>query len=288
MTMPAVTNIIALINSNMKAFTNSEYKVAELVLKDPKSVIYTSITDMADQAQVGEATVLRFCRKLGFKGYQSFKVTLAQGVEKADEMYKELYEEITKNDSEEEVCKKVLSKSTMALNQTFDLLDYNAIRKAVDFMIKANRILFFGVGGSCVTALDAKARFMRITPKVDMVSDNHLQAMQASLLTKKDVAIAFSHSGSTKDTVDILKTAKSTGAKTVCITHFSKSPITNYADVVLLIGVNENPFQGGAMATKIAQLYLIDILYTEYFRKTAEASSINKEKTASIITDKLY
>lgn len=286
--MVDVTNVVALINSHMNAFTNSELKVAEFILKDPKPVIYTSITDIAYQVKVGEATVLRFCRKLGFKGYQSFKLTLAQGLEKADEMYKELYDEITKNDSEEEVCKKILNKSILSLNETFDLIDYKSIKKVVNYMIKAERIFFFGVGDSAVTAMDAKARFIRVTNKADAVMDSHFQSMQASLLTKKDLAIAFSHSGSTKDTVEILKKAKKCGAKTVCITHFSKSPITNYADELLLIGVNENPLQGGAITSKIAQLYLIDILYVYYYMMTAQESIFNKEKTAEAITDKLY
>ncbi len=83
--MTTITNVVALINSNMNAFTNSELKVAQLILKDPKPVIYASITDVAYQAQVGEATVLRFCKKLGFKGYQGFKIILAQSLEKTDE-----------------------------------------------------------------------------------------------------------------------------------------------------------------------------------------------------------
>lgn len=286
--MVDVINIVALINSHINAFTNSELKVAELVLKDPKPIIYTSITDVAYQAQVGEATVLRFCRKLGFKGYQSFKLTLAQGMEKADEMYKELYDEITKNDSEEEICKKVLNKNILSLNETFDLIDYKSIKRVVNYMIKAERIYFFGVGDSAVTALDAKARFMRVNNKVDAIMDSHFQSMQASLLTKNDIAIAFSNSGSTKDTVDILKMAKKSGAKTVCVTHFSKSPITNYADELLLIGANQSPLQGGSITSKIAQLYLIDMLYVSYYLKTAQESVSNKEKTAEAISDKLY
>jgi DNA-binding MurR/RpiR family transcriptional regulator len=282
------TNVVALINSNMNAFTNSELKVAEFILKDPKSVIYTSITDIAYQVQVGETTVLRFCRKLGFKGYQGFKITLAQGLEKTDEMYKELYDEITKNDSESDICKKVLNKGTLSLNETFDLIDYESFRRVLNYMIKAEKIFFFGVGDSAVTAMDAKARFMRVTNKTDAVMDSHFQSMQASLLTKKDLAIAFSYSGSTKDTVEILKAAKKSGAKTVCVTRFSKSPITNYADELLLIGVNENPLQGGAITSKIAQLYLIDILYVNYYIMTAQESFSNKEKTAESIVEKLY
>jgi len=112
--------------------------------------------------------------------------------------------------------------------------------------------------------------------------------MVASLMGSDEVAVGFSYSGSTKDTVDVMKLAKNAGAKTICITRFAKSPITQYADVVLLVGAKEGPLQGGALSTKMAQLYMIDIIYAEYFRRNSELAKENKEKTSSSISDKMY
>ncbi len=286
--MSSKVNVIPLINTNYNVFTKSEKKVAEMVLKDPKEALYTSITDLAEHCSVGETTVLRFCRKLGFTGYQSFKMTLAQSIQSEDDMVKQLSDEITKEDSLRDVCKKVMNTDIAAINETFDLINYEDIQIAIEFLVMARRIVFFGVGSSAITAHEAKNKFMRIAPYVDFTYDSHSQAMVASLMNEEEVAIAFSYSGSTKDTADVLKIAKNSGAKTICITRFAKSPITQYSDVVLLCGAKEGPFQGGALSTKMAQLYLVDILYAEYFRRNIEKARLNKEKTAQAISDKLY
>lgn len=281
-------NVIPLINTSYNTFTKSEKKVADIVLKNPKEALYTSITDLAERCEVGETTVLRFCRKLGFTGYQSFKMTLAQSIQSEGDVADQLTDEITKEDSLIDVCKKVMNTNIAAINETFDLINYEVLETAIDYMVKAKRIVFFGAGASGITAHEAKNKFMRIVPYVDFTYDSHTQAMVASLMSEDEVAIAFSYSGSTKDIVEVLKTARNAGAKTICITRFAKSPITQYSDIVLLSGAKEGPLQGGALSTKMAQLYLVDILYAEYFRRNIEKSRLNKEKTAEAISDKLY
>ena len=281
-------NVLPIINTSYKTFTKSEKMVAELVVKDPRHILYSSITDLAYEAKVGETTVLRFCRKIGFNGYQSFKMTLAQSIQIDDGMSEQLSDEITKEDTLIEVSKKILNVNIGALNETFQLLDYRELKKAIDYLFYAKRIVFFGVGSSAVTACEAKNKFIRIRPNVEATFDAHIQSMIASLMDSEDIAVGFSYSGSTKDTVDVMKLAKNNGSKTICITRFAKSPITKYADVVLLVGAKEGPFQGGSLSTKMAQLYMIDILYTEYFRKNSELAKENKERTSSSISDKMY
>lgn len=281
-------NVLPLVNANYTAFTKSEKIVADMILKDPNYAIYTSITDLAEYCGVGETTVLRFCRKLGFNGYQSFKMTLALSIQSEDDMKGQLSSEITKDDSLMDLCRKILMTNIEAINETFELLNGEVLERAVDYMVKAKRIVFFGAGSSGITAQEAKNKFMRITPYVDVSYDSHTQSMIASLMNEEEVAVAFSYSGSTKDTIDVLKIAKNAGAKTICITRYAKSPITQFSDVVLLSGAKEGPLQGGALSTKMAQLFLMDILYAEYFRRNSGKSKINKDKTAEAISDKLY
>lgn len=280
-------NVLTLININYKNFTKAEQKVADYISKDPKQVLYASITDIAERCGVGDTSVFRFCRTLGFNGYHEFRMKLAQSINSDEGASVQLSEEINQNDTLEDVCKKILGTNTNVLNETLTLLNYDAIQLSVEYAKKAKRIRFFGVGSSAVTAHEAYIRFMRITPKVDFTYDAHMQSMAASLMTAEDLAIVFSFSGSTKDIIDILKTVKATNAKIICITRYTKSPVTQYADVVLLTGGKEGPFQGGALSTKIAQLYLLDILYVEYFRKTMEISKRNKGKTAEAVSSKL-
>ena len=279
-------DILALINSRYNNFTNTEKKVASYVLENTKDVIYMSITDLAEVCGVGESSVFRFCKTLKLRGYQEFKIALAHNAAIGNEM-PQISSKVTMEDTIEELSAKMLSANVSALTETHNLIDYNDVAKAVSLIIKGERIHFFGVGSSLITALEAKSKFMRVTNKTECTIDSHLQIMSASLMTKKDVAVLISYSGSTKDTIEVAKVAKENGATLIVITRFTKSPLTSYADITLLCGGNEGPLQGGSLTAKISQLYLLDLLYTEYFKLTSEESSANKESTANAVIEKM-
>jgi DNA-binding MurR/RpiR family transcriptional regulator len=245
-----------------------------------------SITDLADSCNVGESSVFRFCKTMNLKGYQEFKIALAHSISHEEET-PQLSGEITMQDTIGELSAKILSTNVSALTETFNLINENDISKAIDYMISAERIQFFGVGASLMTAMEAKNKFMRITNKTECSIDNHLQVMSAALMTEKDVAVLISYSGSTKDTIEVAKVAKERGAKIISITRFAKSPLTSNSDLTLLCGANEGPLQGGSLSAKISQLYLLDLLYAEYFKRTYKESIINKESTANAVLEKL-
>ncbi|EHQ60223.1 RpiR family transcriptional regulator [Paenibacillus dendritiformis C454] len=268
------------------SFTNTERKVADYILEHTRSVIYMSITDLADACDVGESSIFRFCKSLNFKGYQEFKIALAHSITVENEI-PQLTEQIGMDDTIEQVASKVLTTNVNAINETYDLLKADDIEKAIEYMVQAERIHFFGVGTSLITALEAKNKFMRITKKTECSFDSHLQMMSAALMTERDVAVMFSYSGSTKDTIEVAKKAKEKGARIISITRFVKSPLTTHSDVTLLCGANEGPLQGGSLSAKIAQLYLLDVLYVEYFKRTYQESIDNKESTANAVIEKL-
>ena len=115
-----------------------------------------------------------------------------------------------------------------------------------------------------------------------------MQSMVASMLTEKDLAIIISYSGSTKDSIHVAKTAKQAGAKVICISRFIKSPLTGYADITILCGANESPLQGGSTSAKMCLLYIIDLMYMEYYRRNYDISFENNQKTMSSVLEKLY
>lgn len=280
------SDLYTLIQKYNANFTKSERKIADYVLQNDRSVLNMSITDLAEQCGVGDTTVFRFCKTLKLGGYQSFKMLLAQAsVEK--ETVITLSDKVAINDSTSDVCSKLLEGSIQALTETYQLLHACEIAQAVSYFGSARLVHFFGVGSSGVTALEAKNKFCRILPNVCFIEDGHMQAMTAALLGPEDLAVAFSYSGSTKDTIEVLRLAKQRGAKTICVTHFAESPLTAYADLVLLCGGNEGPFQGGSMAAKISQLYLLDILYTEFFRKNDTSCDENKRLSTRAISDRM-
>lgn len=262
--------------------------MADYVTRQPQDVLYMSITDLAEKCGVGDTTVFRFCKTLKLNGYQDFKMLLAQSLNSSDGSPNlTLSDEIGRGDSTGEVCRKLLIKNIASLNQTFGMVNPAEIQRAVEMMEKARFIHFFGMGSSCVMALEAKNKFAGILPNVGFVEDLHMQEMAAALLSEDDVAVAFSYSGSSKDTISILKHAKQCRARTLCITHFAESPLTTYADIVLLCGDNEGPFQGGSLSARIAQLYLLDVLYTEYFKRNFSVCDGNKRRTTQAIASRL-
>lgn len=279
-------SIFSSIHSKYNNMTNTEKKVADYILENTRGVVYMSITDLADECGVGESSIFRFCKSLNFSGYQEFKIALAHSITVENEI-PQLTDQILMTDTIEEVTSKVLSTNINALNETFNLIDAGKMDQAIEAMVQGERIIFFGVGSSLITALEAKNKFMRITNKTECSMDSHLQMMSAALMTKRDVAVVISYSGSTKDSIEVAKKAKERGAKVISITRFEKSPLTLYSDLTLLCGANEGPLQGGSLSAKISQLYLLDILYVEYFKRTHEDSIKNKESTAAAVSEKL-
>lgn len=162
------------------------------------------------------------------------------------------------------------------------------LEKAVDAIINARKIQFYGVGASGYTALDAKYKFMRLGLNVDANLDAHIQAISAVSLTDKDVAVGISFSGSTKDTVETCRLAKEAGAKVIAITNYARSPITSVADIVLLTSAKETPLRSGALTSKIAQLHILDLLYTAVAVKLKDRAVQELNKTAKAVLKKLY
>lgn len=282
-----MNGIFATIEANYAKFTKSEKRVADYIFENPQNVLYTSITDLAEMCGVGDTTVFRFCKALKLNGYQEFKMLLAQDISNSNGSNNVLVGTITPDDDVKTVCEKALSTNIAALNETFQVLDFDSISKAVDLISAAKRIHFFGMGSSGVIALEAKQKFMRILPNVEYVSDCHMQYMAASLLDSRDLAIIISYSGSTKDMIEIHKLIKRNGCKTICITRFAKSSLTSIADVVLLCGSNEGPLEGGASSTTMVQLYILDVLYLQYFIKHYNQSRENKSRTTESISNQL-
>ncbi|MCF6411570.1 MurR/RpiR family transcriptional regulator [Pseudalkalibacillus salsuginis] len=274
-------NIKGLINSYFPSLTKSEQKVADIVVQQLDQVIYYSVTDLADAAEVGETTVLRFCRKIGLKGYQEFKLAIAKdlankaGEEPGSPVQNDLFTMIS-------------SYTINAIHETVSMNSEEAINKAIDMIDHASSVHFFGVGTSGLTALDAKNRFLRIGRRVDAVIDPHIQSMTAATLSGNDLVIGITVSGSTKDTIDSLKIAKENGAKTIAVTYHARSPITRIADAVLINGGKESPLEGSSLAAKISQLFVIDLLCTGLALKHKDVALEMKEKTAQSVVNKIY
>lgn len=280
---------ITKIRSAYNQFTKAERKVADYILENPKKVLFMSISDLAEACDVGDTSVFRFCKTMNVKGYQEFKMMLSLSMRSGGSPLAEPADRtITLEDDISNLAKKVLSENVSAIQETYSLIDVKQMTAAMDALSSAKRVVFFGVGTSMLTAMKAMNKFLRIEPKVTCSMETNMQLITASTMTENDVALIFSYSGSTKDTVAIARSAKEAGAKTIVITRFTKSRLTEYADIILLCGANESALQSGSISAEIAQLFLVDIMYSEYFRRHYKRCKPNLDKAAQSISDKNY
>lgn len=279
------------ITQEYNALTKSSRKVADYIFANRQEAQYLSITALAEECGAAEATIFRFCRTLGYTGYNEFKLALAKangGVAAgAGDDSLGLYEKITPEDSLLDLAKKLYAIDVAAIGETLAQLDEASVARAVDYLGKAQRVFCFGQGGSLVMAMEAWARFATAAPQFQYIEDSHMQAMAAGLSCEHDVILFFSYSGATKDMLDVLRPARARGAKIILVTRFSKSPAAALADVILLCGSKEGPLQSGSVAAKMALLFVIDILFNEYCRVNLAVTTENRETTAASIVGKL-
>lgn len=280
-------NLILQIKASYNQLTKAEKKVADYVIANQSKVLYMSITDLADACKVGDTSVYRFCRTMKLDGYQEFKMRLSLSQGDGSSIKKKL-PSAGRYDQIGEMAERIMELHLDAIRETYMLLGRDDLERTLTMFEQAEKVYFFGIGDSLLTAEEARNKFLRITNKVMCITDPHMQAMAASISSEKDLIVIISYSGATKDNIHVARVAKEAGAKIACITHFKKSPLTAYCDATLLCGSNEGPLEGGSMKAKMSQLYLIDLLYQEFYERNFAVCKANNEATSKSVVEKLY
>ena len=278
-------DVFTKINREYFQLTGAEKKIADYMLLQRQECQYMSISEMAEAAGVAEATISRFCRRLGYKGYSAFKLAVA-GSNSAQRPVNPLYCEIQAEDSIGDMCQKIYAADVDAITQTLALINPDVIAAAADLLLAADRVLCMGLGSSMVIAQEAAHLFSTARPNFFAVEDSHFQAIRCALLTERDAVIYFSYSGSTRDIVDVMRIARERGTKTILVTRFPRSPGAACADVVLECGAREGPLQMGSVAARLGQLYLIDVLFSEVCRRDMETCRKRRKQVADALADK--
>jgi len=268
------------IRSITEALTKAERKVAEYILSNPEQVIHLSITELAESAGSAEATIFRLCKKIGFKGYQRFKIALAGDLYTPSES---VYKEVDSGDSLNVVAKKVFQSINEGLQDTLKIIDESALEQAVHLISNARRIYAYGSGGSAVIANDIEHRFMRFGIPVRAYADAHMQISSAALLEPEDVIIAVSHTGSNRDLLDSVHMAKESGAKIIAITSHMKSPLSKIVHVSLIGTAKETEYRSEAMASRLVHLGIVDVLYVGVLFRQQERIIGNMQKIRQAI-----
>lgn len=277
-------SILEQIHASYYQLTAAERKVADYVLAQYHEVQFMSITQLAEECGVAEATISRFCRSMNLKGFNAFKMELAR--HSVSSSAHPVSHASHDTDTFEGRCHQIGQLAMEAVNQTLELVDEQAISGAVDFLENAAHVLCIGNGGSLIMANECAHHFSTVSNKFYSLPDSHLQLSAIATMNQDDVIILFSYSGATINSLEVLELAKSRGVRTILITRFPKSPAAKLADIVLRCGSNESPFQPGSNPAKMAQLVLVDVLYQEFYYRHKDICEQNIENIAAALACK--
>lgn len=272
--------ILVTIRSLLPNLAPVERRVAQAVLDDPQGVAWRSISELARTCGTSATSVVRFCRAIGLRGYPDLRLALAGAVARDDATsVTTASHDIAPDDDAATITKKIAYADARAVTDTANHLDIATLVQVTEALAKAGRIDIYGVGASGFVALDLQMKLQRIGRPAFAWPDPHMAISSASLRGAGDVAIGLSHTGTTVDTIDVLREARSHGALTVAVTNFPWSPITEVADLVLLTAARETAFRTGAMTSRIAQLTVVDCLFVTLAQQDLPGTRVALERT---------
>jgi DNA-binding MurR/RpiR family transcriptional regulator/CubicO group peptidase (beta-lactamase class C family) len=278
--------LLVRIRAELPGLRPAERRVALAVLDDPAGVAQRSIGVLARQCDTSGTTVLRFCRAVGYRHYPDLRIDLARETSREEAGNGPgplLTGDISPTDTLAEIVAKIAWSDARAIEDTAATLDMDTLGRAIDAVTVAERVDIYGIGASGFVAQDLHQKLHRIGLLSSVWPDPHAALTSAALLGPSDVAIAISHTGTTIDTIEALRVAESRGATTIAITNFGDSPLAGHARLVLTTAARETTFRSGAMASRIAQLAVVDCLFVGVAQRSYERTMLALERTFAAV-----
>lgn len=251
-------------------------------MEHPEEVINYSVQKLAELSNVSEATIVRFSKKMKFKGFQDLKLQIAYDLNNPKTV-KSSYQDITADVSTATLIEHVSHNNVKSIQDTLLVLSKSALEESIEMVAQARKIAVFGIGASAIIAHDLKQKLTRIDCWNEIGTDFDTQATISANLTQKDVVIGISNSGQTEDIIKSLTVAKENAAQIISITRYGDNSVSKLADAKLAVSSPENIIRSGAMSSRIAMLNVIDILYTGVARKNYERNIEMLENTRKAV-----
>ena len=273
----------AQVRMRLPSLTPLEGKVAADIQARKDIGEATPLREIAEKSAVSEAMVVKVAKKLGFAGFREFRQGL---VDYDNSDTAALHAEISEDDTAGEIVQKVFRTAMQALEETFAILDLQAFDRSADYLAGARQRDFYGLGGSAQIARDVSHKFLRIGIRTSVIDDAHMMMMSAALLGPEDVAIAFSHSGTTAAVLDAAEMARRNGARTIAVTNYPESPLARMVDVVLCSTAQNSPLLGENATARIAQLNLLGALFVAVARRDRKSADQNLGRTLRAVQSK--
>lgn len=273
------------VQEKLDSLTKKERETAEYMAAHQGQLIYASITELAESVKTSEATVTRACTKLGYRSFQALKVSVASELVTPQE---KIHEDLQPDASAVVISEKIFSSAAQTLAMTQKSLDVAAVTRSIEALCQARRIVILGNGNSGAIAMDAQHKFLRVGLDAHAYTDDHMQMIAISSLTDEDVVIAISHSGSSRNAVDAVQLARERGAVVISITNIGISPLSKQANIRLYTCSQETQYRTYAISSRIAELTIIDTLYTGVALRLGERAIDSFEGLAKALIVKKY
>jgi RpiR family carbohydrate utilization transcriptional regulator len=279
------TGIRARLSADVGALAPAQRRLASYLLEHFSSASDLGITDLADEAGVSVGTISMLCRRLGLRGYQDLRLGIAReavsmsrsGGYGADSDDREQQEPL------EAAINRVFGAGTEAVAETGRQLDRAALRSAVDLIAAARRVEWVGVGSAGLVAAEGALKLRKLGVASGVQFDGHQQAMSAAVLDERDVVIAVSHSGRTTDVVDSVRVGRDAGARVIAITGVTASPLARLAHVILGTVSYDTGFQVEPMASTLAQLAVVQLLFLAYLEQAGDVAQTLLARTQAAL-----
>lgn len=252
--------------------SETEKAIIGYLLKNPEDVMNLNVRELADKTFSSPSTIIRMCQRVGFEGYKDFRQTMIYEIASKNNKRDNEIEDVSQYDSITEIIKKVTYKNIASLEETMNLVDDETLEKCVEIIDKAKNICLYGIGASLCVARDAYLKFLRLNKQCTINDDLHSQLLQAKNMTSDDVGIVISYSGCTVEMIECMRIMKENNVHIIAVTRNTLSIVAKLSDYVIYTPSTEPIFRSAAMVSRMAQLNIIDLLFTALMNREYEKS----------------
>lgn len=274
-----------LLHPYMKSFNDTEKIIAHHFIELGNDVVNKTLSTLAEDTGLSEATIFKFVKKIGFEGFQNFKISVASNFQTMESRKDELivFSDIDKKDSPYVIAQKVVSSNKFLLDNLVEMLDEDDLTQALELIHGSNTLHFIGEGGSSVIALDGYHKFMRTKYRCNYIADYSMRLGYSTKLGENDCAFLISHSGDTKETIRVAEVLRSNGAKIITLTGNHNTQLVKLSDVSFVVDSEESAFRSETLTSRILYLTIIDILYTATMYHDEAENKVSLDKIRDVL-----
>jgi len=274
---------LAMIKNVINELPESEKKIATFILYNPSTVLTMTAAELGDASSTSSSAVIRLCKSLNLSGFQELKMRILGDL---NSLHDASYSDIKKNDTIKSIIQSLRNNAIKSIDETMQFLNEETLKNCVELINKADTILIYGMGASFLAAKDAQQKFIRVNKSCYAMEDTHLNATMIANLDKNDLVIGISTSGETRETIKLIELASLRDINTIGITKYGKSTLGKLSKYNLYTPSSiETPFRSAATASRMSQLYIIDVLFMCYATSKYDSTINYLKNTVDTIDD---